>query len=583
MENKFTTTINNVLVIGSGGAGLRSAIEVKLRGLSVQVLSKRSKIDAHTALAAGGINAAFGNVDQEDSWQQHFADTFLEGYGLGDPRSIEIMAQESMDLVNELEDWGADFAKLNNGNFDQRFFGAHTYRRTCFSGDYTGRTILNTLLNKANSLNIPIVDSQYVTELLVSDGTCFGAISFNMNSAEKSIHLADAVVIATGGHTGIWKRSSSRKKENTGDGLYLALKAGCKLVDMEMVQFHPTGILKPDEIAGTLVTEAVRGEGGKLLNSNNERFMINYDKERMELSTRDRVTIANYLEIKAGRNSPNGGVFLDITHRNKEDIIKRIPRIYRLFLNEQFIDISETPMEVAPTSHYSMGGIDVEPTTHSTCINGIYAVGEVAGGLHGANRLGGNSLAEILVFGKRAGKAASLYSQNKEYVSRPNHIIQEATKNIDKLMKSGKYYSSVLQHELGEIMWEYCGVVREDNSLQVALEKIEELKEKAKYLDVRLDGEGCSDLISTYDLLASMMSAEATVLGALSRKESRGAHQRTDFPTSKNSENVNYKILLTDDYKLIVQSKKLRKLKDSLQVIVNKTKPLSTSSGMLLE
>ena len=271
------------------------------------------------------------------------------------------MAKESPDLVREIDGWGANFAKLDNGKIDQRFFGAHTYRRTCYSGDYTGRSILLALLSKADELKIPIHDSQYVTELLISDRTCFGAMSFNIHSGERTVHLADAVVLAAGGHTRIWRKSSSRRNENTGDGFYLGLKAGCELTDMEMVQFHPTGMVLPEEIAGTLVTEAVRGEGGLLINGNGDRFMKNYDPERQELSTRDRVAIANYTEIMEGRGTANGGVYLDISHRDKDFILEKLPRIYRQFLDAQMVDISKEPMEVAPTSHYSMGGLVVSP------------------------------------------------------------------------------------------------------------------------------------------------------------------------------------------------------------------------------
>ena len=238
--NNHLNKISNVLVIGCGGAGLRAAIEVKLGGLEVIVLGKRPKNDAHTVLAAGGINAALGNVDHEDSWEQHFVDTYLEGYGIGEASQIEIMANESPKMVREIDSWGANFAKLKNGKLDQRFFGAHKYRRTCYSGDYTGLSILRTLIKKADNLNIPIYDDQYVTDLLVKDGICFGAMSFDINSSEITVHYADAVILCTGGHTRIWKRSSSRKNENTGDGYFLALKAGCDLKDMEMVQFHPS-------------------------------------------------------------------------------------------------------------------------------------------------------------------------------------------------------------------------------------------------------------------------------------------------------------------------------------------------------
>ena len=271
--------INNVLVIGCGGAGLRAAIEAKLNGLQVSILGKRSKNDSHTVLAAGGINAAFGNVDTEDCWQQHFIDTYLEGYEIADPNQIEIMAKESPFYVEEVDKWGANFKKLKNKKFDQRYFGAHKFRRTCYSGDYTGQSILHALLKKTNELKIPIYDNQYVFDLLVEENICFGAMSFNILTGERTAHLADAVVLCTGGHTRIWKNSSSRKEENTGDGFHLGLKAGCELSDMEMIQFHPTGMVLPKELSGTLVTEAVRGEGGILLNALGERFMAKYDSK----------------------------------------------------------------------------------------------------------------------------------------------------------------------------------------------------------------------------------------------------------------------------------------------------------------
>ena len=412
MSKEYNTVITNVLVIGSGGAGLRAAIEISESGLSVLVIGKRDISDSHTSLAAGGINAALGNIDPQDSRQQHFADTYLEGYCIGQPEIIEIMSKESPDLVREIDNWGANFDRADNGSIDQRYFGAHTYRRTCYTADCTGKTILNTLLKKASDLNIPIIDTKYVSEILVEINSTFGAFSFDINSGERTLYLADAVILATGGHTRIWKKSSSRKDENTGDGIFLALKAGCEVVDMEMVQFHPTGMLFPNEIAGTLVTEAVRGEGGKLFNNLGERFMSKYDPERLELSTRDRVAFANYSEIINGRGTKNGGVFLDITHIKKEEIIKKLPSIYKQFIEYQMLDISKEMMEVAPTAHYSMGGVLVSPAEHSTNINGLFACGEVAGGLHGANRLGGNSLAEILVFGKKVGQAAAHFSKN---------------------------------------------------------------------------------------------------------------------------------------------------------------------------
>ena len=581
--NKHSTQISNVLIIGSGGAGLRAAIEAKQLGMEVTVLGKRQRTDVHTVLAAGGINAAFGNVDKEDSWEQHFADTYIEGYGLSEPEVVELMAKEAPDLVTEIDSWGANFAKLDNGNIDQRFFGAHTYRRTCYSGDYTGRSILFALINKAKSLDIPIHDSQYVSDLLVEDNVCFGAMAFDIQSGERTVYLADSVIIAAGGHTRLWRKSSSRRNENTGDGFYLGLKAGCKLSDMEMVQFHPTGMVIPEDMAGTLVTEAVRGEGGKLLNSNGERFMEKYDKERMELSTRDRVAMANYTEIVEGRGSPNGGVFLDISHKGKDFIIEKLPRMYRQFLDTLMIDISKSPMEVSPTAHYSMGGIVVSPKEHWTGVEGLFAAGEVTAGLHGANRLGGNSLAEILIFGKRAGAAASKRSEEINTHIRSKKIIEKAHENLNSSIKNGSEVARPLQRALRNIMWENGGVVKNEDKLKEGLKKIEDLKEASKNLDVRPDSEGYQDLMLAFDLEASIVSSEATLLSALNRRESRGAHQREDFPEIVKDENVNIRIELDKDQSINLYKESIPSLNKKLEELINKTKEISSFEGMLLE
>ena len=584
INNKInhTTSISNVLVIGSGGAGLRAAIEAKLSGVEVTVIGKRIKEDVHTVLAAGGINAALGNVDSQDSWQQHFADTIIEGYGLSNPQMVEIMAKEAPDIVKEIDDWGANFKKLKNGKIDQRFFGAHTFRRTCYSGDYTGRSILMTLLNKVKSLDIPIHDSQYVTEILVHDNICFGAMTFNIQNGERTVFLADSVILAAGGHTRIWRKSSSRRNENTGDGFYLGLKAGCRLADMELVQFHPTGMVIPEEISGTLVTEAVRGEGGRLINCLGERFMEKYDSKRMELSTRDRVAMANYTEIIEGRGTENGGVFLDISHKSKELIIDKLPRMYRQFLDTLMIDISKSPMEVSPTAHYSMGGVVVDPRTHSTGVEGLYAAGEVAGGLHGANRLGGNSLAEILIFGKVSGHHASERSLKMDVQYRSRKVIRDAHNKIDSLIKNGSEVARPLQRKLRDIMWENCGVVRNIDKLTSGLNEISTLKELVTKLDVRPDSEGYQDLMLAFDLEGSIMSAEATILGAMRRKESRGAHQRSDHTAMKDSFNVNFCITLKDK-SLIVDSVKVEKIPRKLKSIIKETKNITNFSGMLLE
>ena len=581
--NNNLTQISNVLVIGSGGAGLRAAIEAKQLGMEVTVLGKRQSTDVHTVLAAGGINAAFGNVDEDDSWEQHFADTYIEGYGLSEPEVVELMAKESPMLVEEIDEWGANFAKLPNGKIDQRFFGAHTYRRTCYSGDYTGRSILFALLNKVKSLNIPILDSQYVSDLLVEDNVCFGAMAFDIQSGERTVFLADSVIIAAGGHTRLWRKSSSRRNENTGDGFHLALKAGCRLSDMEMVQFHPTGMVIPEEMAGTLVTEAVRGEGGKLLNSEGKRFMENYDSERMELSTRDRVAMANYTEIVEGRGSPNGGVYLDISHKGKDFIIEKLPRMYRQFLDTLMIDISKTPMEVSPTAHYSMGGIVVTPEEHSTGVEGLYAAGEVTAGLHGANRLGGNSLAEILIFGKRAGAAASKRSKNIDIHRRSKKVIENAHENLNSYIKNGSEVARPLQRALRNIMWEYGGVVKNEEKLKKGLQEIENLKEASKDLDVRPDSEGYQDLMLAFDLQASLVSSESTLISALSREESRGAHQRDDYKELNNDFNVNMRVQFDSDDKILLSKDNVPALNKDLKDLITRTKEIDNFEGMLLE
>jgi succinate dehydrogenase / fumarate reductase, flavoprotein subunit len=524
------TNVSNVLVIGSGAAGLRAAIAVYEAGSEVVVVGKRLRKDAHTVLAAGGINAALGTVDPEDSWQQHFADTLREGYYLADPLAVEIMAREAPRAIEELVEYGCPFARTEAGELDQRFFGAHKYRRTCYAGDYTGRAILYALADKADSLGIPVHEDRYVSRLLVHDGRCFGAFTFDIHSGERTVYLADAVVLATGGHTRLWRRSSSRRDENTGDGMYLALEAGCRLADMELVQFHPTGMVYPEEWAGTLVTEAVRGEGGRLYNSSGERYMERYDPERLELSARDRVALANYTEIAQGRGSEHGGIFLDISHREKSYILEKLPRMYRQFLEAQMLDISREPMEVAPTAHYSMGGVVVEPGTHATDVESLYAAGETTTGLHGANRLGGNSLSETIVFGRRAGEAAAAFSASCDVQLRSRQKIREADEDLSRFIHEGEEFARPLQRALRDTMWECCGVVRNEEKLEEGLERLGKIQAAAGDVDVRPTSEGYTDLAHALDLRASLVSAEASLIGALERRESRGAHSRSDYP-----------------------------------------------------
>ena len=549
------TNVSNVLVIGSGAAGLRAAIAVHEAGSEVVVVGKRLMKDAHTVLAAGGINAALGTVDPEDSWQQYFADTLKEGYFLSDPRAVEIMAREAPRAIDELVEYGCPFARTETGELDQRFFGAHKYRRTCYAGDYTGRAMLYALADKVDSFDIPVHEDRYVSRLLVHDGRCFGAFAFDIHSGERTVYLADAVVLATGGHTRLWRRSSSRRDENTGDGMYLALEAGCRLADMELVQFHPTGMVYPEEWAGTLVTEAVRGEGGRLYNSLGERYMQRYDPERMELSARDRVALANYTEISEGRGTEHGGVHLDISHREKSYILEKLPRMYRQFLETQMLDISRERMEVAPTAHYSMGGVVVEPETHATDVEGLYAAGETTTGLHGANRLGGNSLSETVVFGRHAGEAAVAFSVSCDVQLRSRQKISEADEDLSSLIREGDEFARPLQRAVRNTMWECCGVVRTEEKLREGLKRIEEIQAAAGDVDVRPTSEGYADLALALDLRASIVSARASILGAIERRESRGAHSRSDYPELDPNLKTNFVLTRGDDGRLSISGK----------------------------
>jgi succinate dehydrogenase / fumarate reductase flavoprotein subunit len=533
------TETANVLVIGTGAAGWRAAIAATQAGAQARMLGKRAQLDAHTVLASGGINAALGTRDPEDSWQQHFADTWREGYFLGNPRMIEIMARESPAIVQELADWGCEFARTPDGDLDQRYFGAHRWRRTCYAGDFTGRAIQRTVARRGAELGIRVEEDQYVSRLLVADGACFGALAFDLHTGERTVHLADAVVLATGGHTRLWRRSSSRRDENYGDGLRLALEAGCGLMDMELVQFHPTGMVHPEEAAGTLVTEAVRGEGGILRNALGERFMERYDPERLELSSRDRVSLANYMEIVEGRGGPHGGVFLDISHRPKAYIAEKLPRMYRQFIEWQMLDISREPMEVAPTAHYSMGGIVVDPETHATDVRGLYAAGECVGGLHGANRLGGNSLGEALISGKHAGEAAAASSLEREIFSRSRRAIDEALHELDDLTHPGDELGRPLQRRLRDLMWEQAGVVRTEDGLRQGLDELASIREASASVDVRPGAEGWTDLAHALDLRAGLVAAEATLRSAIERRETRGAQIRADYPDLDPSLQVN--------------------------------------------
>jgi succinate dehydrogenase / fumarate reductase, flavoprotein subunit len=379
-------------------------------------------------------------------------------------------------------------------------------------------------------LGVPVLDGVYVTRLLVNDGTCFGAYGVDLATGERLVLLADAVVLATGGHTRIWRRSTSRRDENYGEGMALAFDAGCRVTHMELVQFHPTGMLWPEDVAGTLVTEAVRGEGGRLTNANGDRYMERYDPERLELSTRDRVALANYTEIAEGRGGPHGGVFLDVSHLPKATILEKLPRMYRQFVEHEMLDISRQAMEVAPTAHYSMGGVAVDAETARTDVEGLFAAGEVTSGLHGANRLGGNSLAEILVFGRRAGEQAASLSASRDASIHPRRVVANAAQEVDAVVRRGDELARPIQRAVRDLMWERCGVVRDAAGLQRGIEELEVIADTATAVDVSPNEEGWADLGHLFDLRAAITTARLTLRGALAREESRGAHQRSDHP-----------------------------------------------------
>lgn len=536
-EQQLSTS---VLVIGTGGSGLRAAIELAEHGVDVTAVGKRPRHDAHTALAAGGINAALGTMDAEDSWQQHAADTIKESYYLADPRTVEIVAKGAAEGISDLERYGMGFAREADGRISQRFFGAHTFRRTAFAGDYTGLEIQRSLVRRSEQLAIPILDTVYITDILTHDNQVFGAYGFDLANGSRYLIHADAVILAAGGHNRIWRRTSSRRDENTGDSFRLALEAGARLRDPELVQFHPSGILEPENAAGTLVSEAARGEGGMLRNALGERFMARYDPQRMELSTRDRVALAAYTEIQEGRGTENGGVWLDVSHLPREVILERLPRVYQTLMETQMLDITREPIEIAPTAHYSMGGVWVRPEDHSTDVDGLYAIGEASSGLHGANRLGGNSLIELLVFGRIVGQAAADYSANLSAQTRSADAIAQARGEVDRLLSAdGHENVRALQRAIRDMMTECAGVVRSEEGLQEGLARLDEIEARMENVGIHPDIAGFQDLAHAYDLKSSALAARATLEAALERRETRGCHNRSDYPEMDPTMQVN--------------------------------------------
>jgi succinate dehydrogenase / fumarate reductase, flavoprotein subunit len=539
----------DVLIIGSGSAGLRAAIEAHDAGSHVLIISKSKKGDPHTVLARGGINAALGTMDLEDNWMIHAADTLREGEFLSDYERVELLCKNAPDAVNELVNWGARFHREKDGRLTQRFFGAHTYRRTVFYEDRTGEEIIRVLMDEVSQRKIEIVDSVYVIKLLKSDDVIGeesgreevkGALGIDIEKKEIVIFECKSLILAAGGYTRVYSVSSSRIFENYGEGVSLAYEAGADLVDMEMVQFHPTGMVWPEKALGTLATEAIRGEGGILLNSKGERFMKNYYPERMELGPRDIVARANYDEIAAGRGTEHGGVWLDITHLQKEKILDRLPTMYEQFKNIAGIDISKEKMEVGPTAHYSMGGVVVDIKCR-TNIRGLFAVGEVISQIHGANRLGGNSLLDTVIFGKIVGSEAARLAQE---VGREINKIREPSElrlnvnNQKEFDDDGIFIVKEpikFRNEIQELMKQNAGIIREETKLQNGLKRILELKNEFYSNDnilkeFKIDDDNSENIFLTWEVKSSLVVCEAIIRSALMRQESRGAHYRSDFP-----------------------------------------------------
>jgi succinate dehydrogenase / fumarate reductase flavoprotein subunit len=530
VTEKYETHEHDVLIIGAGGAGLRAAIEALAQGASVAVVCKSLLGKAHTVMAEGGIAAAMANVDRTDDWRAHFRDTMRGGKFLNNWRMAQIHAQEAPERVRELEQWGALFDRTTDGNILQRAFGGHTYKRLCHVGDRTGLEMIRTLQDRGVNLGIDVYMECAVTRLLKDGDRIAGAFGYWRENGRFVVFKAKSVVVATGGIGKAW-RITSNSWEYTGDGMALAYDAGAELMDMEFVQFHPTGMVWPPGVQGILVTEAVRGEGGVLRNKDGERFMERYDPERMDLSTRDVVARAIYTEAKEGRGTEHGGAYLDISHKPAEYVKKKLPSMYHQFRELADVDITKGPMEVGPTCHYMMGGIRVDAETAESNLPGLFAAGEAAAGLHGANRLGGNSLSDLLVFGRRAGLSAAEHAKQVTPPAFAEAQVDEATREmLEPFERSDGDSPYDLHRDLQENMQNYVGIFRSEEDLNRGLDEIQKLKQRAAH--VRVDG---SRLFNpgwhlARDLKAMLTVSEAVAVSALERKESRGAHSRIDYP-----------------------------------------------------
>lgn len=533
----------DIIVIGAGGAGLRAAVAAAADGLKVAVVTKSLLGKAHTVMAEGGVAASFGNLDAPDGWETHFYDTMRSGHFINNYRMVELFAKEAPDRVLELEEWGAVFDRTPEGKIMQRPFGAHSFRRLCHIGDRTGLELIRTMQYKSIHSGIDFFMEVTMTKLLKHGDRIAGAFGYYRSDGRFVLFRAKAIILASGGWGRIYKVTSN-SWESTGDGQALALRAGADLSDVEMVQFHPTGMVWPPGVRGLLVTEGVRGEGGFLYNSEGERFMKNYDPERMELSSRDVVARSIFKEVMAGRGTPHGGAWLDISHKGPEYVKQKLPGMYEQFLTLADLDITREKFEVAPTCHYTMGGVRVDPETCATNVPGLFAAGEVASGLHGANRLGGNSLSDLLVFGRRAGMGASAFVQGQSGELPPvdaAEIEDEIKRVLEPLQRDGGENPYHIHQELQDVMTTHAGIMRSGEILEAGLEKLLALKERARTMKAGGSRTYNPGWHAIFDVENMLLLSEGIIRAALERKESRGAHWRTDYPDELDEyQKVNY-------------------------------------------
>jgi succinate dehydrogenase / fumarate reductase, flavoprotein subunit len=568
MTGKFETHEHDVLIIGAGGAGLRAAIEALAHGANVGVVCKSLLGKAHTVMAEGGIAAAMGNVDSADDWRTHFRDTMQGGKFLNNWRMAQIHAQEASERVIELEQWGALFDRTEDGRILQRAFGGHTYRRLCHVGDRTGLEMIRTLQDRGVQMGFDVYMECTVTRLLKDGDRIAGAFGYWRENGRFVVFKAKSVVLATGGIGKAWPITSN-SWEYTGDGMALAYEAGAELMDMEFVQFHPTGMVWPPGVQGLLVTEAVRGEGGILRNRSGERFMERYDPKRMDLSTRDVVARAIFTEVREGRGTEHGGAFLDISHKPAEYVKRKLPSMYHQFLELADVDITKSPMEVGPTCHYMMGGVRVEAETGASTVLGLFAAGEAAAGLHGANRLGGNSLSDLLVFGRRAGLAAAQYAKTQNAAAIDSAQIAEGEREMLAPFQRQTGESPYSVHgDLQQIMQILVGIYRNDEDLKSALRSIGQLHERTQNLNIggsRMFNPGwhlCADLKSMLTV------SEAVTRSAIARRESRGAHSRLDYPNLDPEWGKQNNIIARRGSEMILRQEPISEMPADLQAIL---------------